>query len=227
MTNLSERMNHTLNTTIVLPVAIVSCLNVFWILGFSIFLQSNASESPASNIVTIKQLENSSPDPMPDEIVASKKTIVNTNTDNIDLTMDTANIDRSLLLTPSPQPTNSPTPAPTNFVEVESTTAKPTTPPVAASTFDPIFSQWSSHFGVDLNLLKYIAKCESRFNPDSVGGIYGGMYQFSASTWKSTRTAMNHDPDPNLRFDPAEAIKTAAFKIANGGKMAWKNCLPK
>jgi hypothetical protein len=53
------------------------------------------------------------------------------------------------------------------------------------------------------------------------------MYQFSASTWVSTRGAMDHDTDPALRFDANEAIKTAAFKIASGGQSAWKNCLPK
>lgn len=91
----------------------------------------------------------------------------------------------------------------------------------------PLFEVWANAFGVDVNLLKGIAKCESHHNPGAANGPYGGMFQFSTSTWESTRNSMAHDPNPDLRFDPEEAIKTAAFKIASGGIRAWANCAAK
>lgn len=69
-----------------------------------------------------------------------------------------------------------------------------------------------------------MAVCESNLKPHAKNGDYGGLYQFSARTWKSTRQAMNLDTDPNLRFNPEEAIKTAAFKISTSGLSAWPNC---
>jgi hypothetical protein len=35
---------------------------------------------------------------------------------------------------------------------------------------------------------------------------------------------MNLDPNPELRFNPEEAIKTAAFKISTVGFSPWPNC---
>ena len=35
---------------------------------------------------------------------------------------------------------------------------------------------------------------------------------------------MNMDPNPELRFHPEEAIRTAAFKISTAGLAPWPNC---
>ena len=75
------------------------------------------------------------------------------------------------------------------------------------------------------DLLKKIAFCESGMNPNSTNGPYGGMYQFTVETWQATRGLMGVDTNPDLRFNAEEAIETAAFKIANKGEQAWKNCL--
>lgn len=98
------------------------------------------------------------------------------------------------------------------------------TPP--DSPYEGVFDQYSAQFGVDKTVLKKIAWCESHYNAgsQSKSGAYGGMYQFSASTWASTRQAMGADPNPDLRFDANEAILTAAFKIAAGGIRAWPVC---
>ena len=115
---------------------------------------------------------------------------------------------------------------------------KPKAPVVAAKTvvktsvappespYEALFAKYGAQFGVDPLVLKKIAWCESHYNFDSVGGngAYGGMFQFSASTWASTRNAMGTDPNPELRFDPEQAIMTAAFKIAAGGIRAWPVC---
>ena len=113
---------------------------------------------------------------------------------------------------PQPTPTPKPTPIP-----------KPQ-PIIAPEHLEPLFNQYATHFHLDPNMLKAISNCESHHNPGAASGPYGGMYQFSASTWSSTRTTMGHDPNPDLRFNAEESIKTAAFKIANGGIRAWPTC---
>ena len=92
--------------------------------------------------------------------------------------------------------------------------------------FDGLFEKYEGEFGVNQATLKKIARCESRFNPGAVSrsGLYGGMYQFLASTWRSTRQAMGLDDNPDLRFNAEEAVRTAAFKISRGGIGAWPVC---
>jgi soluble lytic murein transglycosylase-like protein len=121
--------------------------------------------------------------------------------------------------TATPTPTNTPTPKP-----------RPTAKPVVAlppSEYEAYFDQYSAQYGVSKDLLKHIAKCESGINPGSrsANGLYGGMFQFLASTWSSTRTEMGLDPNPELRFNAEEAIRTAAYKISKNGAGAWAGCL--
>jgi soluble lytic murein transglycosylase-like protein len=96
--------------------------------------------------------------------------------------------------------------------------------PNLSSPYDNFMDKYGMEYGVDPGKLKRMAKCESTFNPKAVNSIYGGLYQFSPATWRSTRKSMGLDADPNLRFDPEEAIKTTAFKIAHGGIRAWPVC---
>jgi soluble lytic murein transglycosylase-like protein len=103
----------------------------------------------------------------------------------------------------------------------ESPQPKPELPP---SEWDGLFVQYATLYGVEARKLKVIAKCESTYRQDAVNGPYGGMYQYLASTWSSTRTAMGADPNPELRFNGEEAIKTTAWKIAHGGIGAWPHC---
>ncbi|PIS08690.1 hypothetical protein COT75_05375 [Candidatus Beckwithbacteria bacterium CG10_big_fil_rev_8_21_14_0_10_34_10] len=87
-----------------------------------------------------------------------------------------------------------------------------------------MFEQYASQYSISPQVLIKIANCESHFNPNALNGPYGGMYQYQESTWVSTRKAMSENPDPNLRFNPEEAIKTTAFKISQGGIGAWPVC---
>jgi len=87
-----------------------------------------------------------------------------------------------------------------------------------------LFEKYGGEYGVEPNLLKKICQCESHCNPNAVNGYYGGMYQYTPGSWKSTRRAMGLDPNPDLRFNAEESIRTTAFKIANGGIGAWPNC---
>lgn len=95
-----------------------------------------------------------------------------------------------------------------------------------ASAYDSLFEKYGSQFNVPQDTLKRIAYCESRFNENALSKsqTYGGLYQFSASTWASTRSSMGLDPNPELRFVAEEAIMTAAYKIGAGGIRAWPVC---
>jgi hypothetical protein len=96
---------------------------------------------------------------------------------------------------------------------------------IAPSEVDSLINKYASDYAVDPNLMKKIARCESHFNPNAANGQYKGMYQYGNSTWVSTRKQMGLDTDIDLRYNAEEAIKTTAFKISRGGKMAWKDCL--
>ena len=110
---------------------------------------------------------------------------------------------------PSLTPTGTPMPKPTIL---------------ASDELEKLFTHYSEHYAIDKENLKRIAYCESKFNAGAVNGLYGGMFQFSSRSWQVTRQRMGQDPNPNLRFNAEESIKTASFKIANGGISAWPNC---
>ncbi|HCM81790.1 TPA: hypothetical protein DIS60_00245 [Patescibacteria group bacterium] len=118
-------------------------------------------------------------------------------------------------LTPTPKPTNTPTP---------SLLPTPSPIPVTSQQLDEWFTIYSNHFAIDRQKLWKVAVCESNLRFNARNGDYGGLFQFSTYTWKTTRRAMNMDPNPELRFHPEEAIRTAAFKISTAGLAPWPNC---
>ncbi|MBI2029641.1 transglycosylase SLT domain-containing protein [Candidatus Gottesmanbacteria bacterium] len=134
-------------------------------------------------------------------------------------------------ITPSPSPTNTPIPTktPTPTLKPTSTptpTLTPTPIIVKSNQFDEWFSKYSNEYGIDRNTLQHIAVCESKLNPNAKNRDYAGLFQFASNTWQTTRNNMGTDNNSDLRFNPEEAIKTAAYKISNGGINAWKNCIP-
>ena len=90
--------------------------------------------------------------------------------------------------------------------------------------FDEHFTKYAAAFNVNKETLVRIARCESGFREAATNGPYLGMFQYLDSTWSSTRTAMGENPDPALRANAEEAIKTTAWKIAHGGIGAWPTC---
>ncbi len=133
----------------------------------------------------------------------------------------TATLTPTLTPTPTPSatpiPTHTPSPTPTSL---------PTPIPISSSEFDNWFNTYSAQYHIDRNTLFLIAVCESNLNTSATNGDYKGIFQFSTGTWISTRRAMGMDQNPDTRLNPEESIRTAAYKIANGGSGAWKNCLP-
>ena len=90
---------------------------------------------------------------------------------------------------------------------------------------DGYFASAGTQYHVDISVLRRVAVCESGYNTYARNGPYAGMFQFASSTWVATRATMGLSTDPDLRFNPEQAIDTAAFKIAAGeGKQAWPGC---
>lgn len=117
---------------------------------------------------------------------------------------------------------------------------KPSTPPVPAPTPRPepqpisgpaeleaLVERYAVQYGARKDIMMIIMKCESGYNPNAVNGSFGGLYQFMTSTWISNRNAMGLDPNPALRFNAEEAIRTAAFKMGRDGYGAWPACSTK
>jgi hypothetical protein len=131
-------------------------------------------------------------------------------------------------LTPTSTPTPSPTPTPTPTASPTPTlspTPTPTpTPIVAPADMEPLFIRYANEYGIDSQLLKRIAYCESEFNPFAVNGPYIGLFQFHADRWRDHRTDMGHDPNPDLRTNAEESIKTAAYLVSLGKLHMWPNC---
>lgn len=87
-----------------------------------------------------------------------------------------------------------------------------------------MFEAWGNYYGANPRLLAHIAYCESGYNPYARNRIYGGMFQFNVTTWAAERERMGLDPNPALRYNAEEAVKTAAHKLASGDVNAWPYC---
>ena len=128
--------------------------------------------------------------------------------------------------TESPRPTLSPIPSPDPTPTLLPTPVPTPTPDVwSPSDMEPWFSQYAGQYGVDKNILERLANCESHFNPNAVSGNYVGMFQFSASTWSNYRAEMGFDPNPDLRTNAEESIRTAAYAVLHKGVNPWPRCL--
>lgn len=140
----------------------------------------------------------------------------------------------TLLPTPTPRPTATPTPTPTPTPLPTSTptpfptaTPTPTPIPVSGGDLDGWFERYAKEYGIERMKLFALAACESMLKTNAVNGDYVGLFQFSSSTWKATRQALGADPDPILRMNPEQAIKTAAYKISVSGFSPWPGCTKK
>jgi len=122
----------------------------------------------------------------------------------------------TLTLTPTPSPTPRPTPTPTIILP-------PKIPPELIHSY---IERFSSQYGVDPNVLRHLAVCESGFNPLAINGKYLGLYQFAKMTWQNNRKLMGEDINPDLRLDAEEATQTTAYLVSIGKKNLWPNCFP-
>lgn len=140
---------------------------------------------------------------------------------------------------PTPEPTAEPTitmiPSPTTVASPTSTVAPiPTVVPTFAVTqikatseqINGFINSFGAEYKVDPNVIRHVALCESGFNPNAKNLTYGGLFQFSPTTWSSWRNKMQEDANTELRFNAEEAVQTAAFVLSLGKGSIWPNCMP-
>jgi hypothetical protein len=127
------------------------------------------------------------------------------------------------IITFSPNPTSSPTLTlkPTPYISITKAPSVILSKPLS---LDELFEKYGLIYGVDKNVLKKIASCESGLDPNQVTGIYGGLFQFSDLSWTEARGRMGKSADQNLKFNAEESIKTAAFEINYKGTSGWSDC---
>jgi len=119
---------------------------------------------------------------------------------------------------PTPVSTKRPTPKPTR---------KPTPiPPITSQEINGFIDRFASQYAVDPNVLRYIAICESGFNPSAVNGAYVGLFQFGPITWMTNRVLIGENPNRELRLNAEESIQTAAYMLSTRGGKFWPNCIP-
>ena len=134
----------------------------------------------------------------------------------------------------TPSPTDTPTPSPTTTTPTSSPTVAPTTTPKPIPTVAPASSQevnafierFSVQYGVDPNVIRHLAICESGFRSNTIQGIYAGLFQFDPITWKNIRLEIGKDTNPDLRYSAEESVQTATYAYSKGKKGIWPNCFP-
>lgn len=133
-------------------------------------------------------------------------------------------------IVPSETPTPSLTPTPTS-TSTPTPTLTPSPTPIPQPEFsseqiNSFIDRFAGQYAIDPHVLRHVAVCESGFNSNALNGIYAGLYQFNASTWKSNRAQMREEVSPDLRFNAEEAVQTAAYLISKGKLYLWPNCRP-
>lgn len=103
---------------------------------------------------------------------------------------------------------------------------KPTPTKEPFETVSHLIDQYSALYGLDVNVIRYLALCESGLRSNATNGKYVGIFQYDERTWKTLRQEMNLETNPDLRYSAEEAIKTTAYAISKGKTKLWPNCVP-
>lgn len=138
----------------------------------------------------------------------------------------------SLIVSPTPTPSPSPTPTPSPKLTPKPTKAPTPRPtPIPQPTFssqqiNEFVGRFATQYSVSPDVLRYIALCESGFNPLAENLSYAGLFQFGPVTWKNIRGRMGEETNIDLRLNAEESVQTAAYAISVGYKEIWPNCYP-
>ena len=133
----------------------------------------------------------------------------------------------TLTIAPTNTPTATPTPA---RIATPSVAGRPTPKSQPKFTSEQIYNftnQYGGQYGVDPNIIRHIALCESGFNPQAKNHIYAGLVQFDTQTWITFRKRMGKDPDPDLRYNAQAEVQTLAYMLSKGYSRLWPNCYPR
>lgn len=140
----------------------------------------------------------------------SKKEVLSVSTTN---TPPVVTFTQPPTATPTPRPTKTPTP-------------KPTPTPASSQEVNELIDRFSGQYGLDPNVVRYIALCESGFKSNAVNWIYVGLFQFGPVTWKNLRAEIGEDVNVALRYSAEESVQTATYALSKGKEKIWPNCVP-
>lgn len=147
------------------------------------------------------------------------------------LVSPTVEITPAVTLSMTPSPTSTPsaeiTDATKSAVASLIATPKPTPTMESAEVVYGLVERFASQYGVDPDVLRYMALCESGFRSNAVNGPYVGLFQFGSVTWTNMRKEMGEESNPDLRFSAEESVQTAAYSLSKGKEKIWPNCMPK
>jgi len=138
----------------------------------------------------------------------------------------------TLTISPSATPSALPIASVSAEVVMLSPTKIPTPKPIATpsmTSFEEVsgfVDRFSGQYGVDPNVIRHLAICESGFRSNATNGPYVGLFQFGSITWQNFRKEMGEDPNPELRYSAEESVQTAAYALSKGKGKIWPNCMP-
>ncbi len=137
---------------------------------------------------------------------------------------------------PSGTPESSPsaTPSPEKLVVTQLKTVKnevtatptPTYSAETAQAVNEYIDKFSAEHGVDPNVIRHLAICESGFRTNAINLGYAGLFQFDSATWKRLRLEIGEDPNPDLRFSGKDAVQTVTYAISKNKSGLWPSCFP-
>lgn len=131
------------------------------------------------------------------------------------------------IITPTLSPPMIPTPVPTPTpIPTKRPTPVPTPTPASSEEVNGFIDRFAGQYGVDPNVIRYIALCESGFRSNAEKAGYVGLFQFGPITWKNLRAEIGEDTNINLRYSAEESVQTASYALSKGKQKIWPNCIP-
>lgn len=122
--------------------------------------------------------------------------------------------------------TTSPSATPTRLKTPTPTKVTPTPTRASSQEINGFIERFAQQYGVDPNVIRHMALCESGFNSSATNSKYVGLFQFDATSWKNIRKMMGEETDPDLRYSAEESVQTACYAISIGKRRMWPNCVP-
>ncbi|OGD83594.1 hypothetical protein A2572_04840 [Candidatus Collierbacteria bacterium RIFOXYD1_FULL_40_9] len=110
--------------------------------------------------------------------------------------------------------------------KVVSPKPKPTPTKEPFENVSKLLDKYSEQYGLDVNVVRHLALCESGLRSNATNGKYVGLFQYDSQTWKTIRAQMSLDTEPALRYSAEESIKTTAYALSKGKRRLWPNCVP-
>ncbi len=151
--------------------------------------------------------------PLISPVVSVTPTIVITPTASVSMMIATPILTASPTATPIVKRLVTPKPKPTPTAEPKEIVSK-------------LVDKYSSEYGLDVNVVRYLVLCESGLRSNATNGKYAGLFQYDERTWKTIRSEMKQDTDVELRYSAEEAVRTTTYALSKGKKKLWPNCVP-